>query len=377
MRTNELSKLGQVKILCGSTSDDEPAEDILKNLSGAVLSHEGQYLWLGTDELTAIERFTRLPGDEPIYGDHQRFYFRDWVDDFDDEDGEVDIEGLAYDGGYLWIVGSHSSRRKKAKIEATKFQIEKKELKAIDQQRNRYLLARIPILESGELDRQAPQRAWLKRSRHRNTLIKALEDDEYLEPFKGCPSDRKTQNGSFYIPSKENGLDIEGLAVRGNKIFIGLRGPVLRGIAIALEIEVEDGSSHQLNLKPIGDRDRAYKRHFLDLGGLGIRELCWSEDSDSLLILAGPTMDLDGSHSLFRLDQPFELTDKSLSSPANQQLTHLGDIPHQPRHDRAEGLTLGNQAGAILVVYDSPAPERLIRDEQETVIGVVADVWRI
>jgi Protein of unknown function (DUF3616) len=85
-------------------------------------------------------------------------------------------------------------------------------------------------------------------------------------------------------------------------VAIGLRGPVLRGIAILLEIEVELGSSHELNLKTITDDGRQYKRHFLDLNGLGIRELCWEENGESLLVLAGPTMELDGSHSLFRLD---------------------------------------------------------------------------
>jgi hypothetical protein len=177
--------------------------------------------------------------------------------------------------------------------------------------------------------------------------------------------------------SKENGLDIEGLAVRGNKAWVGLRGPVLRGIAILLEIEVEEGSSNKLKLKAIGEDSRQYKRHFLALDGLGIRELCWEENGENLLVLAGPTMDLDGAHSLFRLDKPLTLKDNSLSSQKNKQLKYLGDIPHGRNSDRAEGLPLCGGAKSILVVYDSPAEERLILDVQDTVIGVHADILHL
>ena len=31
------------------------------------------------------------------------------------------------------------------------------------------------------------------------------------------------------IPSNDNGFDVEGLAVSGNRVFLGLRGPVLAG----------------------------------------------------------------------------------------------------------------------------------------------------
>ncbi|WP_457090403.1 DUF3616 domain-containing protein [Microvirga sp. P5_D2] len=37
------------------------------------------------------------------------------------------------------------------------------------------------------------------------------------------------------IPSKENGFDVEGLAVREGRISPGLRGPVLRGHAVVLD----------------------------------------------------------------------------------------------------------------------------------------------
>jgi len=375
----DLEKLERVKILCDPDLDAELKEKIVKNLSGVVLSHQDQYLWLGTDELTEIDRFTKIEGEDNLYGEHRRFPFKDLIEDFDESKGEVDVEGLDYDDGCLWLVGSHSSKRKKVNIERDKFQVEGKELKKVERQENRYLLARISINQFGELDAESPKRAWLKRNGSSNSLTKALAKDEYLDLAQIITGE---SGGSlpgkeiyFYLPSKENGFDLEGLAVRGNKIWLGLRGPVLHGIAILLEIEVEEGTANQLKLKAIGEDSRQYKRHFLDLDGLGIRDLCWEENGENLLVLAGPTMDLDGAHSLFRLSQPLSLQDNSLSSQLNQQLVYLGDIPHGRKIDRAEGLTLYGGGKSILVVYDSPAKERLISDAQDPVVGVQADVF--
>jgi hypothetical protein len=302
-----------------------------------------------------------LANNPKVFGSHQRFYFKDFIDGFDEDKGEVDVEGLDYADGYLWVIGSHSSKRKKVDIKPDKFKVEKKEPKKIQREENRYLLARIPINEAGELDRESPQRAWLKREGSSNALTKALAADEYLDLGQMIESnDRDSLPGQefyFYLPSKENGLDIEGLAVLGDKIVIGLRGPVLRGIVILLEIEVEADSLQELHLQKIGDDNRRYKRHFLDLNGLGIRELCWEDNGKSLLILAGPTMDLDGTHSLFRLARPFDLEDNSLSSQKNGQLEYLGDIPHGEKKDRAEGLTLDEGGESILIVYDSPTKD--------------------
>jgi hypothetical protein len=379
----DLTKSKQVQILCDPALEAQVRTDIVKNLSGVVFSHQGKYLWLGTDEMAAIERFTRLENSPDVFGSHQRFYLKDLIDGFDEDQGEVDIEGLDYADGYLWIIGSHSSKRKKVDIEPDKFKVTKKELKKIQREENRYLLARIPVNEIGELDRTSPQTAWLKREGGSNSLTTALATDEYLDLGQIIDSD---DGGSlpgkefyFYLPSKENGFDIEGLAVLGNKITIGLRGPVLRGIAILLEIEVEVESSspHELRLKNIGDDGRQYKRHFLDLKGLGVRELCLEKNGNSLLILAGPTMDLDGTHSLFRLELPFEIEDNSLSSQKNGQLKYLGDIPHGEKKDRAEGLTLDDGGKSILVVYDSPIKDRLILDNQDNLVGVYADIFAL
>ena len=82
--------------------------------------------------------------------------------------------------------------------------------------------------------------------------------------------------GSFIkaaIPGKDNGFDIEGLAIYQNSIFLGLRGPVVRGWAMILEIELEDSKPGLMKLRKIGEENKGYKKHFIWLNGLGIRDL--------------------------------------------------------------------------------------------------------
>src|SRR4030095_377034 len=91
--------------------------------------------------------------------------------------------------------------------------------------------------------------------------------------------------------SKDNGLDVEGLAVHGDTLYIGLRGPVLRGWACVLEVlpTTDDRDPTRLRVAAFSDGAR-YRKHLLDLGGLGVRDLC--PDGDDLLVLAGPSMAL-------------------------------------------------------------------------------------
>ncbi|MGC8712097.1 MAG: DUF3616 domain-containing protein [Leptodesmis sp.] len=84
-----LEKLDQVKLLFNANLASKVREKIDKNLSAVAFSHQGQYLWLGTDEFTAIERLTQLH--DKTFGDHTRFEFKTFIKDFDEAQGEVDI----------------------------------------------------------------------------------------------------------------------------------------------------------------------------------------------------------------------------------------------------------------------------------------------
>ncbi|MEO1070504.1 MAG: DUF3616 domain-containing protein, partial [Cyanobacteria bacterium J06638_6] len=84
-------------------------EDLLAELSAITRCPNG-HLWLGSDEFLTLERLT--PMGEGVYGSHKTFHLKDFVELFDHE-SEVDIEGLDYNDGYLWVVGSHSLKRNK------------------------------------------------------------------------------------------------------------------------------------------------------------------------------------------------------------------------------------------------------------------------
>lgn len=330
---------------------------VTEQLSAAVFTENGKYLWLAADEEVAIECLEKI--DNGVYGNHQRFALQDLLDGFDPKQKEVDIEGLDYDGQYLWLIGSHSSKRKKAKENP----ISGKQLK-VDFDGNRYLLARIPLL-NGELlsVTDSAHSAVLKREPNSNDLIKVLAQDPYLGEII-------TSN----LPGKDNGFDIEGFVIQNHKILIGLRGPVLRGIAILIEIELEEAITGILTLKSIGANGNSYKLHFLDLNGLGIRELCFNDNN--LLILAGPTMSLDASMRLFQLNNPFHLQENSFTQLQDNLLEVLFDIPHGFQNDRAEGITFYpdvNHLKSILVVYDTPNKERLSNNE----FTVLADVFQL
>ena len=53
---------------------------------------------------------TRDPAGD--FGSHRRFDLAPLLKLPDGTEGEIDIEGLDVDGGYLWLIGSHSLKRK-------------------------------------------------------------------------------------------------------------------------------------------------------------------------------------------------------------------------------------------------------------------------
>ncbi len=288
------------------------------------------------------------------------------------DDGEVDVEGLAWAPPYLWIIGSHG--RKRGKPDPAEG-VEKAfaALADVDQDQNRYLLARIPLQEDAQGGGLVPRRACpdprdpsatltaarLKGRGQGNALMRAIRDDEHLRPYRK-------------VPGKDNGFDVEGLAAADGRLFLGLRGPVVRGWAVVLEVEPREGSRpERLKLRGIGPEGRKYRKHLLDLEGLGVREI--TADGDDLLVLAGPTMAVRAPATLFRWRDAVKLRADSITG--RDQLEKLLDLPHDVDggEDHPEGIcSLQNGAGAaeqVLVVYDSGGPRRQDGD------AVVADVF--
>ena len=337
----------------------------------------GNTLWVANDESVSLERLTLIKkGSKHKYGLHKQFSLVDYLklpvptpkDPADLE--EVDIEGLAYEGGYLWLVGSHSLKRTNPTLEDG-FKQAHKQLTKISADGNRYLLARIPLVEvdgSYSLIKEVTQNgkkltaAQLHGTAQDNDLTEALKGDKHLIPF-------------LSIPGKDNGFDIEGLAVIGKRIYLGLRGPVLRGWGVILEVEPEEDIKKPsiLKLKAIGPKQRLYRKHFIQLGGLGIRDLC--VQGKDILILAGPTMELDGTITVFRWKNGAILQKEECIIPF-EALEHVVDVPHETGKDRAEGITLFSTDKSVpsklLVVYDSASESRQLKDNT-----MIADIMQL
>jgi hypothetical protein len=350
----------------------------------------GRTLWAANDESLSLERLTLdlssstlrsslLEDGQLVYGAHEQFPLHKYLrlpappsdEEFEADDvDEADIEGMDFSGGYLWLVGSHSLKRAKPDGGDTPKK-GRAALAEVSSDNNRFLLARVPLVEEeggvwaprqkvkdGEGKRVA---AALPGSGTSNALTQALADDPHLKGF-------------FAVPGKDNGFDIEGLAVVGDRVFLGLRGPVLRGWAVVLEVRVRASKDDPsvLELRPVTKGGPLYFKHFLQLGGLGIRDLC--AQGRDLLILAGPTMQLDGPVVLYRwLD--FAGTDKETEKPpreekviftGSEELETVRSIAHGEGCDHAEGIALLSSSGTqptgeadcLMVVYDSASPER-------------------
>ena len=73
---------------------------------------------------------------------------------------------------------------------------------------------------------------------------------------------------------------------------------VLRGWALVLELLPKYDKHGRMRLGKVpGATEKLYKKHFLDLGGMGLRELRLHKAD--MLVLAGPTMDLDGTIAVY------------------------------------------------------------------------------
>lgn len=334
------------------------------NLSGAAFT--GDWLWVAGDEACGLDRLRRLDpvGRETLrFGEVRDFPLADLLDLPGAAGEEADLEGMAVADGFLWVVGSHGLKRKNAKPDRDHADNAKRLAKvALDG--NRRLLACLPIEPDAKgepclvrLAQDGRRALRLKGDAQTNLLTRALADDPHFGPYMA-------------IPGKDNGFDIEGLAVDGRRLLLGLRGPVLRGWSALLEIAVE-ARGDQLRLAPLDDSGTLIRKHFLQLDGLGVRDLHFS--GDDLYILAGPTMVLNGDIRVFKWPaaRPL-LTANREPVRFEEALTESVPLPHGRGVNRAEAIcqlppALSGGKANWLVLYDAPGPER--RDGERAVFG--------
>jgi Protein of unknown function (DUF3616) len=282
----------------------------LPNLSALAVA--GDYLWTASDEMRSIECLGPLGAG---YRLKRKFDLDSLFPGLPgkEEGREADIEALDVAEGRLWLCGSHAlTRRGQGKMGRDR--VDPKIRKRL----SRRLLGSVPLKENG---------AALAMPGHAlpfegpGSLRDLVRSDPYLAPFMA-------------LPSKENGFDIEGLTVFRRKLYLGLRGPVVDSMAIILSMSIATHGS----LRPT-----APARHFLDLGGGGVRDLTrWK---DGILILAGPVTSSDAPFALFHWTPQ--------RTPKIQKPRHVRDFPAGLDHPEGIcGLRRQNRDG-LIVVYDT------------------------
>jgi hypothetical protein len=155
------------------------------------------------------------------------------------------------------------------------------------------------------------------------------------------------------VPNKENGVDIEGLAVFDGSLYVGFRGPVLRENyvpVLRLPTDIDQ-------IEPDEDGNDAV---FVNLGGRGIRDLAPGPDDDkALYIVAGPNGDEKQSFAVYRWDGKDQLGGGGQSPGSPDLLCEIKLPKENPKGYKPEGMAyLDTQVGTkrFVLVYDGKAP---------------------
>jgi hypothetical protein len=243
-------------------------------------------------------------------------------------DKEIDIEGIACEGDTVYVVGSHSYKREQVKPNQS-YEQNRKAIETVLPEPQRDQLFRFNLNADSTIEK--------------TSLRPIIERNDSNNPLRLFSR----------IPSKENGVDIEGVAVLGGLLYVGFRGPVLR-----------DNWAPILKCKfaqPITQADLV----FVNLGGRGVRDLTCVKDG--FLILAGPVGDGPGSYQVYFWDGEDCLTGNRTSGNVGR-IDLLGELPMY-ENAKAEGIALlkeSNSEYEVMIVFDgvkngSPGSFRVIK----------------
>jgi hypothetical protein len=220
---------------------------------------------------------------------------------------DLDGEAVAYAAPFFYVVGSHGCSRHNNKFRSSSF-----------------ILARIPERLLGNAA------ATVDPSNVETTyrLSEALAAAPAIRPYF-------TQD-----LMSANGVNVEGLAVVGGKLFAGLRAPTLDGKGFIVAVDANRLFDERASI------DEGDVRSFsVSIGaGRGIRDLARLNDRQ-LLILSGPAQDAR---------VPFEIHVLDIKAETTTLLGTLGELP-DATGAKAEAISVLSQHGNavdILVMFD-------------------------
>src|SRR5262245_2269248 len=235
--------------------------------------------------------------------------------------GNADFEALALEGDRLYVVGSHSFAHKKQDSDDS-YKNNRKRLLEFETTDDRCIGSR--TLYQFSIDSQA--RLTDPDNPRRIELAPVLMQSKLLSTFSA-------------IPSKENGIDIEGLAVKDGMLYLGFRGPVLRQNYVPV-----------IRIDPSGRREAEFL--FVTLGGRGIRDMVSIDEG--FLIIGGPSGDQkDISYNIYHWDGKDMV--RGHSRPAGGVAKPLCSLPLENGDAKAEGIAIVSRTEReieAVIVYD-------------------------
>jgi len=288
--------------------------DIVGQLSGIAVAPSG-HLWTVSDEERTIECLAPARG---AYKLSRQIRIDDLVAGI--PPGELDLEAIAIEGRHLWVAGSHG----KVRVKPSDAEHDRGVLLAdIRARENRHLLARFRFDDVDPTILTRPRYLPLTGS---GSLRDWLKGDAWLGRF-------------LELPSKENGLDIEGVTPWDGALMLGCRGPLLDSMAVVIALSLEEPQANH------AFRIQRHALHFLDLGGLGIRDL--AADAGGIIVIAGPVTDARTPFRLFRW------------TPGNANLVTkpelIGELPSEG--EKPEGVC--HLGSGLILLHDSPSRDRI------------------
>jgi hypothetical protein len=291
----ELARIESVKI----------EGDIVKSRDLSALGIVGNFLVIGSDESDRCQVLESAGRGYTLRKD------RDVV--LADDGKEVDIEGIACEGRRVYVIGSHSHVRPRLQA-ADSYAKNRKQIERIRTHPSRDLLARFTLQEDGKA-----------LSLEKTSLRSVIETNPILGPFA-------------HLPANENGVNIEGLAVKEGRLYVGFRGPILRGNYVPI-------------LKCDFDHLDSAELLFVNLEGLGVRDL--AAVKEGFLILAGPMGDGPGAAKVFSWNGRDCLPGGKRPDAAGET-RELCRIPHK-KNAKPEGIVITQESEStyeFLVSFD-------------------------
>jgi Protein of unknown function (DUF3616) len=223
-----------------------------------------------------------------------------------DQEEDPDAEGAAYDDGYFYITGSHGRSRHHPE----------------NRNDSSYVILRFQVDPATgtptHLSRD-PDVVGIESSCRIRNVIKAEVPKFYDKPLD------------------ENGVNIEGIAVKDGRIYLGLRGPSNNGSAYVISVDAKAAFAP--------DQDLEAKARMLQLGrDTGIRDL--AAVADGLLVLTGPVNEQEVTPAVRHWDPK-----TGVLGPAKELL-----IPNAAKDGKAETLLIlkdvAGEPWRVLVTFD-------------------------